>query len=292
MRRFAPGWAWLIGIAGPLFETEGGGAGGDGGAGGAGGGGGKDAEFYKSEAQKAFQARDEVKKRLRELEEGGLVITADQKQRLADLEKAAADAEEARRKKEGEFEAWRKDVTTKHQTELQKASERTTALEREIAGDKISAAFGAATDFFGGGEKSKTILTPTLAHRALGEYVSYEEYDFGEDDGGKRKTIVVRDAKGKIIRGDNGHPAGFADAIGRLIESHPDKDHILRGSGRAGSGARGGADGRRGGQIDWNNLTPEQMRDPDVIEQAKRRTASAGGIVMGEAFERRAAAKR
>lgn len=290
MRRCAPGWAWLAGIAEPLFDGEGGGAGSGEGAGGNGGDG-KGADYYKGEAQKAFAARDELKKKHRDLEEQGLIITPEQKQRLAELEKKAAEAEEEQRKKSGEFEAWRKDITTKHQTELQKAEQRASELEKEIAADKISAAFGAATDYFGGGEKSKTILTPTLAHRALGEFVTYEVYDFGEEDGGKRKTIVVRDARGKIIRGDNGHPAPFAEAIGRLIESHPDKDHILRGSGKAGSGARGGGEGRGGGQIDMSNLTREQMRDPKVIEAAKRRTAAAGGIVQGEAWER-AAAKR
>lgn len=281
MRRFAPGWALFL--ADPLFDTpgEGGGGGGEGDK----GGGDKDL-IPRSEAQKAFAARDELKKKLRDLEEGGLVITADQKQRLADLEKAAADAEEEKKRKTGEFEAWRKDITTKHQTELQKATEAVTSLQQEIAQDKISAAFGAATDYFGGGEKAKTILTPTLAFKALRDYVSFEEYDFGEDDGGKKKVIVVRDTKGKIIRGNGGHPAPFNEAIGRLIEDLPEKDHIIRGSGRAGSGARGGGGGRSD-TVDFSHLTAEQMRDPKIIEEAKRRTARAGGIVQGEAWERR-----
>lgn len=281
MKRYGPGWAHMIAM--PTFDEPG--------EGGGGGGDGKDVAFYQAEAKKAFEARDQLKKRMRELEEGGLVMTPEQKARLAELEKNAADAEEARKKKEGEFESWRKDITSKHQTELQKATERATALEKEIENDKIAAAFGAATDLFGGGEKSKTILTPSLATRTFREHVSYEEYDFGEEDGGKRKTIVVRDTKGKIIRGDGGHPAPFAEAIARLIDGHPDKDHILRGSGKAGSGARGGGGSGKRGEIDFNHLTPEQMRDPEVIEANKRRLAAAGGIVSGEAWERRAKGK-
>lgn len=283
MFRFAPGWALMI--AGPLFEEDGGG-----------GGGGddktKDAAYWQNEAKRAFSARDAAKAEAKRLADEGLVMTPDQKERLTQLEKAAADAEEARKRKEGEFESWRKDITSKHQTELTKATERATALEREIASDKIAAAFGAATDYFGGGEKSKTILTPSIARNALGEFISYEEYDFGEDGGGKRKAIVVRDPKGKIIRGDDGHPAAFTDAIGKLLEAHPEKDHILRGSGKAGSGARGGGEGRRGDPIDYSNLTAEQMQDPKIRDEAKRRTASAGGIVHGEAWDRLPAAKR
>lgn len=278
MKRFGPGWAHMIAL--PMFQDPADPGNPNPGA--------KDAAYWEGEAKKAFTARDEHKQRLRKLEEDGLLITAEQKTRLADLEKAAADAEEARKKKEGEFESWRKDITGKHQTELEKERTARSVLEKEIENDKISAAFGAATDYFGGGEKSKTILTPTLARNALREYVTFEEYDFGEDDGGKRKTLVVRDTKGKIIRGDGGHPAPFGEAIGKLIETLPDKDHILRGSGKAGSGARGGAGGK-GTTVDYSNLTAEQMRDPAIRAEAKRRTAAAGGIVMGDAWERPAA---
>jgi hypothetical protein len=61
MKRFGPGWGWFI--QQPMFDGEGGGSGGDGGA----GGGTKDADYYKTEAQKAFQARDQLKTKLREL---------------------------------------------------------------------------------------------------------------------------------------------------------------------------------------------------------------------------------
>lgn len=276
MKRYGPGWAHLIAM--PFFEEPEGGGGG--------GGGEKDLAYYQGEAKKAFEARDLLKKRLRELEEGGLVISAEQKQRLADLEKSAAEAEEEKKRKAGEFDSWRKDVTTKHADELKKRDAELETTRREIATEKIEAAFGSATDYFGGGEHSKTILTPRLAVRTFSEYVTYEEFDFGEEDGGKRKVLIVRDAKNKIIRGEGGHPATFLEALPKLLDSHPDKDHILRGSGKAGSGARGGAGGGKEGTVDFSHLTPAQMRDPKIIEEAKRRTARAGGIVSGEAWER------
>jgi hypothetical protein len=282
MRKFWPGWAHLM-IAMPMFDAT------DDGTGGGGGGGGpKDAAYWEAEAKKAFKVRDDSKAEIKRLQEQGLVVTPEQKARLAELEDAAAKAEEDKKRAAGEFDNWRKDITTKHQTELQKAAERATTLEREIENDKIEAAFGGATDFFGGGENAKTILTPSIAMRAFREYVKYEEFDFGSEDGGKRKVIVVRDVNGKIIRGEGGHPAPFKEAIGKLIESHPDKDHILRGSGKAGAGSRGGGDGKHG-KVDFSNLTREQMQDPKIREEAKRRTAAAGGIVQGEAWERSAA---
>lgn len=283
MKRYGPGWAALM-IAMPTFEEtppDGGG----------GGGGNKDAAYWEAEAKRSFAARDTAKSEMKRLQEEGLVVTTEQKKRLAELEEAAAKIEEDKKRAAGEFDSWRKDVTSKHQTELQKAHERTSALEKEIENDKISAAFGAASDYFGGGENAKTIFTPTIATKTFREYVSYEEFDFGEDEGGKRKVLIVRDAKGKIIRGDGGYPAPFSEAIGRLIESHPDKDHILRGSGRSGSGARGGGGGGKGNNVDYSNLTPEQMRDPAVIAESKRRTAAAGGIVMGTAWDALSAKK-
>jgi hypothetical protein len=212
-------------------------------------------------------------------------MSPEQKTRLAELEATAAAAEEEKKRKAGEFDAMAQGPADRSTRPRRPRDDAAVDAPEGDRRRQDQAAFGTATDFFGGGEKAKTILTPTLAFKTFREYVSYEEFDFGEDDGGKRKVIVVRDVKNKIIRGDGGHPAPFSEAIARLIESHPEKDHILRGSGKAGSGARGGAGGGKGNSVDYGNLTPEQMRDPAIIAEAKRRTAAAGGIVMGTAWD-------
>lgn len=300
MKRYGPGWGWSklpaqerarrhhVGFRSPigseLCEGEG-----DGGGGG-GGGGTKDAAYWEAEAKKAFAARDGAKSELKKLTEAGLVLTPEQKDRLAQLEDAAAKAEEEKRKAAGDFESWRKDITGKHADEVKKHVETLTSLQREIADDKIQAAFGAATDFFGGGENSKSILTPTLAFKTFREYVSFEEFDFGADDGGKRKVIVVRDTKNKIIRGDGGHPAPFAEAIGRLIDSHPDKDHILRGSGKAGSGSSGGGD-RRSNPDDLETMTRKAAKGDQAAVKALQDRRRGGAIISGSAWEGRGASK-
>jgi hypothetical protein len=143
--------------------------------------------------------------------------------------------------------------------------------------EKIEAAFLAATDWFGG-DSSKTILTGDMAHAYLGKYVSFEDVEIG---GQTRKQIVVRDQDHNVILDGKGNPAKFAEAIGELITQLPNKDRILRGSGKTGSGSSGGASGSQ--PIDFRNLTAEQRRDPKVLAQIRAQQPK-GGIVFGEAY--------
>lgn len=300
MRRFGPGRGWSVAeafitgssracvrrrfnafpIALPLCDGEG--DGGGGGGGGAGAGGDKDAAYYKSEAQKAFKARDELKQRLRELEEQGLVLTADQKTKYKELEDAAAKAEEDRAKKAGEFESLKKNLTDKHEKELADRETRISTLSKRFQDTVVRAEFGTATDLFGGHDGSKTVLDVDMAIAVLGRFVT--AVDDEADPRGYR--IVVKDSRGNEVTDAKGNPLPFSQALAEVISSLPNKDRILRGSGKAGSGARGGSGGHGTGQIDFTNLTPEQLRDPAVIEANKRRIASAGGMTMGSAWER------
>lgn len=276
MKRFGPGWGHMI--AQPMFDVE---VDGDGGRPGDGG---KDAAFYQAEAQKAFKARDEAKKRLRELEDGGLIVNAEQKAKFAELEKAAQQAEEDRAKRAGEFDALKKNMLDKHAKEIAERDTAVSTLSQRFQSTVVRAEFGTASELFGGHADAQTVLDVEMAIAVLGRYVSVADDD--KDPRGYR--IVVKDVHGDEIEDAKGNPLPFAQALKELIGGLPNKDRILRGSGKAGSGARGGADGRRADDVDYRNLTPAQMRDPDIIAEAKRRTAEAGGIVMGTAFERRA----
>ena len=117
---------------------------------------------------------------------------------------------------------------------------------------------------------------------ALGKYVHVEDVD--DDPLGYR--VIVKTPKGETIVGKDGNPAPFADAIGELIALLPNKDRILRGSGKTGSGSSGGSNASPA-TIDVNRpLTRAQMADPKVRELLKRKHADAGGLVMGSAWER------
>lgn len=279
----------------------------DAGGGGGGGGGGDDDDklqltdelkasdpgkywrvYWKREtkAAEAFGARDEVKRKIADLEKRK-VLTPEQEKEYETLKTQAAKLEEERKRKEGEFDNWRADINKAHTEELSKREERLKALERQIAEGEVSRAFLGATDYFGGGETSKTVLVGQMAVNALGRYVSYEDYDFGGDDG-KKPVLVVRDSKGAIIRGQDGRPAPFGEAVDRLIKSLPEKDHILRGSGKSGSGARGEGVLDDKGNVDLSKpLTPEQARDPKV--RAQLETIGGSGLQMGRGFKKAAA---
>ena len=230
----------------------------------------------RAEAKKAFEARDKAKKEADELRKRALSDEA-----LAEYQALKAErekAEEDRQKKAGEFESIKKSLIDKHTQELEAERKARLELEQQYRQEKIEAAFLGASDWFGG-ETAKTIMTGDMAYAYLGKHVSYEDVDYA---GKTVKAIVVRDMDGNIILDGKGNPARFADAIGELIDQLPNKDRILRGSGKTGSGSSGGSTGSHQ-PVDLRNLTPDKLRDPKVIEALKA-ARPASGIRMGSAF--------
>lgn len=69
---------------------------------------------------------------------------------------------------------------------------------------------------------------------------------FAVEDG----KLTAKDANGNPIysRSNPGEIAGFDEALEALIDQYQYKDHILKGRGQQGSGARPGADGGTGGK--------------------------------------------
>jgi hypothetical protein len=222
----------------------------------------------RSEAQQAFKARDEIKRKLRELEEQGLVLTPEQKNELAALRAEKAKAEEDRQKKAGEFDALRTNLVKQHEAQLQAEREAKTKAEQELSSTLRGLAFAQAADWFG--PNGKTVLTPEIAEAFYGRYV--------ELDG---RTVVVKDVDGHVILDlKTGKPAAFADAIGQLILSLPNKEHVLRGSGKTGSGSSGGS-----GSAQATDLVDLQRRamkgDKKAIDQLRDHVNSQGGVTYG-----------
>lgn len=256
---------------------------------GEGGGGGGADEAVK----KANQERDFANAKLTKLETEladlkKLVPTADQAKRMKELEDAAAQADEDKKKKAGEWEVLKTDLVTKHNTELAKLQDEIKSLGGVITNGEIDRAFGSAfvdkSPLFGG-DDALTVLPGDLAARAFREYVSVEMKD-------GKPVLTVKDGKGKVvIDPKTGDPMSFGPALLEVINGLPTKDRILRGSGKTGSGSSGG-EGNKDKTVNYSHLTPEQMRDPAIIAESKRRTAAAGGIVMGEAFDRLQSAKK
>jgi hypothetical protein len=237
-----------------------------------------------NEAKNAFKARDEIKNKLRDLE--GRALSEDDLKTFQTLKEQAAQLEEDRAKKAGEFETLKTQMAERH-TQTVKAKDAEIAKRDETINrwserfkDKVKKAeFGAAVDYFSGAETSKTILDVEMGMAILGRFV-----DVTVDDDGNAQ-VIVKKPNGDVILGADGNPASFTDGIGELIKTLPNKDRILRGSGKTGSGSSGGkTGGDRDIDFDVANLTSEQRRDPKVIAELKRRTPR-GGMVMGRAYE-------
>jgi hypothetical protein len=235
----------------------------------------------RSEAQKAFKARDEAKAALRALEDSGRVVTPEQFEKFRKLEEAAAKADEDRKRKAGEFDSLRTQLIEKHTTEIKERDSKLSQLSERFKSTVVRAEFGSAVDYFSGSESSKTILDVDLGMAALGKYVQVEDTD---DDIGYR--VVVKSPKGDTILGADGNPASFTEAIGELIKLLPNRDRILRGSGKTGSGSSGGST-VAGKSADLAELTRRAERgDKEAIAALRARRNAGSGVVMGSAFTR------
>lgn len=261
-------------VFGPCYapDGDGGGSNGDGNA--QAGAPAKDPAFYEAEAKKAFAERDKAKKELKALQDAGRILNDDQIARYKQLEEQAQQAEEDRKRKSGEFDQWRADILKKHQTEIQDREQKLTATEQKWQRTMVGLAFAGASDLFG--KDAFTIYSPKAAERIFGEFVSLDA------DG----QPVVKGRDGAVILdAQTGKPASFSIAMRELIESLPDKNDHLRGSGKTGSGSSGGASGGRP-EFDLSklsSLTAEQRRDPKVLA-ALRALGKGQGVVMGEAY--------
>ena len=236
-------------------------------------------DYWKAEAKKAFAERDQAKKKAKDLE--GKVFDDDTRAEYYALKAAADKAEETRAKKAGEFETLKQQLTDKHGKEIKDRDAKISNLSERFKRTVIRAEFGAATDYFSGAESSKTIFDVDMAIGYLGKFVSVEDVE--DDPDGFR--VVVKNPKGNTILGADGNPAPFAQAIGELIAALPNKDRILRGSGRTGSGSSGGSKQGGSAPVDTGRLTPGDFADPKVREQVRREQAAAGGLQMGRYWD-------
>lgn len=234
--------------------------------------------YLENEAKKAYKDRDAAKAQLKELQ--GKTLSDEDATLFAKLKAEATLAEEAAARKAGEFDKLREQLVTKHKTDVESRDQTIATLSTRFKNTVVRAEFGAASDLFGGSTAS-TVLDVDMAMAVLGSYVSVEDTD---DAQGYR--IVVKGRNGDVILGKDGKPAPFSEAIAELINTLPNKDRILRGSGKAGSGSSGGAGGGRDDVFDLRNIKPDQLRDPAVLEQI-RKSQPRGALVMGEAYSTR-----
>jgi hypothetical protein len=234
----------------------------------------------RAEAKLAFAARDKAKKEADELRKR--VLSEDDLAEYQALKASQAKAEEDKAKKAGEFETLKAQLARKHEAEIAERETKLSSLSQRFKDTVVKAEFGSASDYFNGTETSKTILDVEIGMAAFGRYVHVEDAD--DDPRGYR--VVVKTPKGETIVGKDGNPAPFADAIGELIAQLPNKDRILRGSGKTGSGSSGGST-HTAATADVTELTRRaQAGDKDAIAALRQRRNAGNGLVMGSAFTR------
>jgi len=221
-----------------------------------------------SAAAKALKLEKELAELRRQLP------SPDQLTKWQEAEVFVAKSLEDKKRKEGEFDSWRVDITKKHEDALNEERKRAADVATRLHTTLKDHAFASASDWFGGSD-AKTILTPAIASAYFGRYVAVEEHDGAE-------RVVVRDPNGHaILDTKTGKPAAFAQAIGELIGMLPDRDSVLRGSGKTGSGSSGGSHGTQ--TPDLAELTKRASRgDKDAITALRRQQSSLGGITFGD----------
>lgn len=238
----------------------------------------KDVVYWQAEARKAFTARDEIKNKLRDLE--GRVLSDDDRKLFEKLRADAATTEEQRKRKEGEFDTWRADILKKHEEAVTGERTKREAAEVRLRQKLIGLEFAAASTLFG--DNGKTVLTPDIAEAYFGRNV-----DIQTDDDGTERVVVKGPDGHVIISAKTGKPAGFVEAMEEVIAGLPNRDRILRGSGKAGSGSPGGSKTGAPGAPDLQTLTERAAKgDKDAIKALKDRRSQSSAMVFGSALSR------
>lgn len=243
---------------------------------------------YEADAAKAEVARlkreaDELKKQL---------PSDEQRAKWAEMEAREAKAEEDRMKKAGEFDAWRQSIVEKSQRDLDaqiqlvknEAAARE-ATERELNDTLIATEFANAVELFG--PTGKTVYIPAVAQAFFKPHVEVEVIP-NPTGGPSRRRVIVKDAHGTtILDPKTGAPMAFVKAMNEIIDNHPQKDYMLRGSNKVGSGSPGGANGNAGQELDLGRrYTAQELRDPNTQRQMRERFANSGTIQVGPGFDR------
>lgn len=141
-------------------------------------------------------------------------------------------AEEEALKKAGEWDKLRQRMANEHQREMETLRQQLAAreaAEQQRTADMQRLALQSA---FRGSSMvtQETVLTADKAHKLYGDYFEVEDGEvigYDAPRGAARRTQLV-DGRGLAL--------GFDEAMRRIIESDPDRDHLLRSRRNAGSG--------------------------------------------------------
>lgn len=159
----------------------------------------------------------------------------------------------------GEVERIRAEAIKSVRGEFEPIVQERDTLKNELYGEKIGGAF-ARSKFI----SDKVAIPADFVQATFGKHFAV--------DGGK---VIAKDANGQPMfsRTRHGEPADFEEALEILVDSHPHKNSILKGSGASGSGAGGNSAGS-GGQ---RTMARAQF---ESLDPAGRSAAIKGGATI------------
>lgn len=166
----------------------------------------------------------------------------------------------------GEVEKVKAEMQKAFAQQLETANSKNLSLEQQLYSEKVGGAF----------TRSKYI-TDKLAESMPVDFI---EARFGKSFTIEEGRIVAKDINGnKIYSSSNpGELANFDEALGMLVNQHPDREKFLKGTGAAGSGASSSAS--TGGK---KSLTRTQFDSLPALEKATMaREFSEGKAVLTE----------
>lgn len=149
----------------------------------------------------------------------------------------------------GEVEKVKAEAIRSVEEKYKPTVEENAKLKKDLAGERIGNAF-ANSKFI----SEKVAVPADIIQARFGERFKIED--------GK---IVAYDAAGNKVfsREKHGEPAGFDEALETLVSQYPYKEHILKGTGASGSGAKAGS-GSSGAdktitRAEFNKLGPQDQ---------------------------------
>lgn len=174
---------------------------------------------------------------------GGELKTAEQ---VAEMQKAAQKASEEQVKAALESGA----------RDRQKLQSERDKLQNELTGERLGAAFTRS-----GYVKDKLLVPVDMVQSMFAGRFKIED-----------NKVVGHDASGNKIysRARVGEVANFDEAMEQIVDAYPNREHILKGAGNSGSGARG-SNGGGGGP---NTITRAEF---DRLSPTEKMTAAKSG---------------
>lgn len=214
------------------------------------------------EAKSHREAKEAALEKLKAFEGLDPAAARDALDKIANIDaKKLIDAGEVEKVKEGISRALESKMTEAQKAfEVQIAAERANVakLEDAIRIEKIGGAFARSTFI-----KDKLSIPVDLVQARF-------EQNFKLEDG----RVVAYDQAGNVIYSSArpGEIADFDEAMASLVSAYPQKDHILKGSGASGTGARQSAGGGNGGaktmtRAEFDRLDPSARMKAMTVDK-------------------------